>query len=1187
MKIKGLLGFGAALLCAVTALGQTVDSVLTNGLAEPYGIAVDPNNVFYITDSANNRIVKYTPDTGEFLTLSGSPAASGTNDGVGVLARFFSPQGIVLARGGLVVSDSGSHTLRFVALNGTVSTLAGIPGVAGAANSANPLAATFRTPIGLAVDTAGNIYIADSKNSAIRKLDTANVVTTIADAADGLLEPSGVAVGDGGQIFVADTRNHSIKVIEPDGTVTLVAGSNNRLISGYTDSLFATNAIFNNPRALMWLGPSLGLLVSDSGNHTLRRVYTNTTLGTFTVEHFAGQPGDAGLLNGSLAAAKFNSPVSLGRDLITGGFLVVDRANNAIRRVQTSPPQPPVAAPVIGWVDFVKDEFGERVSKLVPVTQNVFKNDVIIAVLAEAGTETFFTFGPSPASPLEDNIPVPNRTTGASPPAYEDGLPESQVPPSMISPQTDVTIKAVGTQDGRSPSSVVVARFQFKTANPVIFGDNPASFEIRNETSAAQMFYTIDGSDPTNGPPSLGPVTTGEVLALQNVTNDVTFRMRAFRANFKPSDIVSKVFSPTNFVPNELSFGFSGGEASSQFIGAAGQRFFAPVTLSLLPGAAMYSLQFNMTVTNLTGPAVTPGAVGFDSMLLGRIEGSSPPAYTNIPPLMAVGVDTIIFTNLSGENLVVTNIIPIFTNLMFTNASQNLLGVGWLETISRDFLYNTRAQHLVSFSQAHNTLFESTLGRVVVGAYSFQIPSSATSGQTYEIRLGRPSATADGVQQDVFIDTPTDGSLTVGAINSIKRVTVGSAPYVVGDVLPFRWVNAGDFGDTNILNNDIMQVFRSAVYGLNRPPEGSDFFDAMDSSDGSSVGINDGNDVSINSIMFGDGQLNVDDIFVTFRRSLDPALVWYARYWSNGVRQAVAVPNQFRGSPVQDGEETSLTMSPPTNGPIRVDFSIGDVVAEPGQLASIPIRANILGGVPLRVLMLSLKVDALDGSPAIYDPIHFVPVPMLGTPSAGFTFSRSDDHYAAAWLNRNIEGLTGDALLGQLLVRVPTNASPSAVYRVRFEHVSASPTGTRLFRQTVDNGILALSDRDLSSYGDGIPDRWRYRHFGTLANFLALANADADGDGVPNWAEFKAGTNPNDIRSFLRLLSSQSSGPIKLRWPTIVGKTYVIEASDQLVGGEWVVVATGIVGNGEELEYTDNVAGDGNRFYRIRLVETP
>ena len=142
----------ATLACGwAAALGaQTIDVVVTNGLVEPHSVAVDSGGTLYITDqggisflgqSSANRIVKFNPTTSSLSYLAGDPAGTtGTNDnptaGAGYTARFFNPAGIVAARGGFVVADSGNHTIRYVGTDGVVSTLAGAPTVAAYADGA-------------------------------------------------------------------------------------------------------------------------------------------------------------------------------------------------------------------------------------------------------------------------------------------------------------------------------------------------------------------------------------------------------------------------------------------------------------------------------------------------------------------------------------------------------------------------------------------------------------------------------------------------------------------------------------------------------------------------------------------------------------------------------------------------------------------------------------------------------------------------------------------------------------------------------------------------------------------------------------------------------------------------------------------------------------------------------------------
>src|SRR5262249_22181837 len=136
-----------------------------------------------------------------------------------------------------------------------------------------------------------------------------------------------------------------------------------------------------------------------------------------------------------------------------------------------------------------------------------------------------------------------------------------------------------------------------------------------------------------------------------------------------------------------------------------------------------------------------------------------------------------------------------FVNLSFTNSSENLLGVGWLERAGMTNLYDTTKQDLIKFSQPHDTLFDESGGKVVLGGYGFQIPSAAQPGQTYQIQIGRPSATSDGVGApgaDVVMLAPVNGSMGAGSVNALKWVTAGQRKYLVGDCAPFRWFNAGD-----------------------------------------------------------------------------------------------------------------------------------------------------------------------------------------------------------------------------------------------------------------------------------------------------------------------------------------------------------------------------------------------------------
>ena len=133
--------------------------------------------------------------------------------------------------------------------------------------------------------------------------------------------------------------------------------------------------------------------------------------------------------------------------------------------------------------------------------------------------------------------------------------------------------------------------------------------------------------------------------------------------------------------------------------------------------------------------------------------------------------------------------------------------------------------------------------------------------------------------------------------------------------------------------------------------------------------------------------------------------------------------------------------------------------------------------------------------------------------------------------------------------------------------------------------MISTRDRSASSFNDGIPDSWRLRHFGSLNNILSQANADADGDGATNWQEYKAGTDPNNANSVLRL-KSKAGQPQQcvIRWPSVSGKQYVIERATSIYAPNWSAISTNS-GTGWDMEYQDSGAGSGPRFYRVHVLE--
>lgn len=296
---------------------------------QPVGVAVDAAGNLYVADAENHRIRKVTP-AGVVSTFAGSGTA-GFADGNAATARFNSPRGIALdAAGNVFIADGVNHRIRKITPAGTVSTIAG-SGVAGFANGNGP-AAQFYFPKGIALDAAGNLYVADDINHRIRKVTPAGTVTTLAGGTlgntDGIgttarfEQPTGVAVDAAGNVYVADSKNSRIRKITPSGTVSTLAGSSGGIADG-----IGTAARFNEPVGVA-VDAAGNVFVADNDNERIRKVAPNGTVTTI-----AGSGGFGGFADGTATVARFSSPSGVAVDA-SGTIYVADRQNHRIRKIQ-------------------------------------------------------------------------------------------------------------------------------------------------------------------------------------------------------------------------------------------------------------------------------------------------------------------------------------------------------------------------------------------------------------------------------------------------------------------------------------------------------------------------------------------------------------------------------------------------------------------------------------------------------------------------------------------------------------------------------------------------------------------------------------------------------------------------------------------------------------------------------------
>jgi DNA-binding beta-propeller fold protein YncE len=309
--------------------------------AGPLGLAVDSSGNVFVADTNNSAIRKIT-STGTVSTFAGQVGISGATDATGILASFTTPEGLAIdSNGNIYAADFSAATIRKITNAGVVTTLAGFAGITGSANGTGT-AATFNGPRAVAADKSGNVYVADSLNHDIRKITSGGVVTTLSGIAgtaghvDGsgttstFNYPSGIAVDSSGVVYVADTYNHTIRKVTSDGTATTFAGTTG--VAGHTDGT-GTAAKLNLPAAIS-IDANGNLYVSEQGNNDIRKI---TSAGVVTTLAGGGPVTgyDAGRADGSGTAALFNTPSGLGTDS-SGNVFVADYRNNLIRKVTSS-----------------------------------------------------------------------------------------------------------------------------------------------------------------------------------------------------------------------------------------------------------------------------------------------------------------------------------------------------------------------------------------------------------------------------------------------------------------------------------------------------------------------------------------------------------------------------------------------------------------------------------------------------------------------------------------------------------------------------------------------------------------------------------------------------------------------------------------------------------------------------------
>jgi len=317
-------------------------------LAFPGGLALDASSNLFIADGGNGRVRKVSA-SGIITTVAGNGASGFTGDGGPPTSASLGPAGAAVdASGNLFIADAGNYRIRKVSASGMLTTVAG-NGNYGISGDGGPAAsAVLNLPSGVAMDTSGNLFIADRNNNRIRKVSAGGIITTFAGdgpsgfSGDGgpatsasLSEPQSIAIDGSGNLFIADAANNRIRKVSTSGVITTVAGSgatgaSNGSFSG--DGGPAVSAGLDYPTSVA-VDASGNLFIADSFNGRVRKVSAGGIVTTVAGNGYGSFSGDGGPATSAFLNFPYGGAVAVDA---SGNLFIADYYNQRIRKVSAS-----------------------------------------------------------------------------------------------------------------------------------------------------------------------------------------------------------------------------------------------------------------------------------------------------------------------------------------------------------------------------------------------------------------------------------------------------------------------------------------------------------------------------------------------------------------------------------------------------------------------------------------------------------------------------------------------------------------------------------------------------------------------------------------------------------------------------------------------------------------------------------